>query len=141
MPHRPEGKFNKVRKALKKDLRTYVAEMKMGAIAPFLEWQQGEDEQWTPVVVVANIVLPFDSRPFQGFFKNERLMILTAIQQTLSELLFDCPRFIHSATRVAANPDWDLLPYFEETSPGTFTEVHPEASLLQEQAGDELPTE
>lgn len=98
---------------------------------------------WTPTITIANIVMPLEPRPFMGFYKGERDAILTWIKQVMSDILFDCPRYlVHEETgKSALNPDWELLPYFEEDkeNPGEFVEVEPKPSLIQIEAGNKLP--
>lgn len=80
-----------------------------------------------------------------GFHKGERDAVLTWVKQAMSEVLFDTPRYIvnDETGKSALNPDWDLLPYFEEDkkNPGTFVEVEPKPGFQQTEAGNRLPTE
>lgn len=124
---------------------------------PRLRWRQQKDQQWVPVIVIGNVVMDLDPRPFCGFKKGERDAILTWIKQMMSEILFDCPRFIVNAEtgKSAPNPDWELLPYFEkqeleplpegviDTRPEVWGEVQPQVrpTAVQQKAAMELPHE
>lgn len=124
---------------------------------PRLQFRQNKDDLWVPIVTIANIVMPLEPRPFMGFHKGERDAILTWIKQAMSEILFDCPRYLvnEETGKSAVNPDWDLLPYYEQveleplpenvidTRPVTFREVKPvpKPTAAQQKASLELPDE
>jgi len=99
---------------------------------------------WEARVIVGNIVMNINPRPFKGFYRKEREAILVAISQALSEVLFGVSRYlVHPKTGASAdNPDWELLTYFvpDEDDPEIFSEIQPEPTISQKLAGDELPS-
>ena len=104
--------------------------------------QDRRTKLWHPVITIGNILLPCEGRPFMGFAKGERDAILVWIKQAVSESLFDCPRYIVNAEtgKSAPNPDWDLMPYYEQDEKtGEWIEIQPRPSLEQEAAGNRLP--
>lgn len=125
---------------------------------PRLRWRQHVNKKdWVPVVVIGNVVMDLEPRPFCGFHKGERDAILTWCKQMLSEILFDCPRFIvnKETGKSAPNPDWEFLPYYEkvekeplpdnvvDTRPDEWIEVQPTVrpTAVQQKAQMELPHE
>lgn len=128
----------------RKPIITNAKKEAKGNTPPRLQFRQRADTgMWVPIITIANIVMPLEERPFMGFHKGERDAILTWIKQALSEILFDCPRYIvnDETGKSAFNPDWDLLPYYEEDkdNPGTFVEVEPKPNITQIRAGEQLP--
>ena len=76
------------------------------------------------------------------FLKGERDAILVWVKQAVSEPLFGAPYLLvnDQTLKSARNPDWDLLPYLEEspTDPSTLVLVTPTPSMSQEAAGNKL---
>lgn len=112
-----------------------------GQQPPRLFWVEGEDGH-TPVIQIANIIMPLDPRPVPEFAKGERDAILVYIKQMLSEILFDVPVYlVHPKTGVSArNPDWDLQEYYEmdPLDPKSVIKVTPTPSVEQTEAGERL---
>lgn len=110
---------------------------------PTLVWRQEKEGDWVASITIGNIVMPLEPRPFMGFLKGERDAILVWVKQALSEVLFDVPRYIvnKETGRSAENPDWKLLPYWEQGASGEFVEIEPKPSAMQVEAGNNLPVE
>lgn len=111
-------------KALKRSIKDQIP--------PALRWVEYEDG-WQPFILIANVFMPLEKRPFRGFYQNERNAILVAVKNVIGDFLFDVPPYlVNPKTGASApNPDWDLLPFFVEQPDGSFLEVEGKPSLQQ----------
>tara|TARA_R110000851_G_scaffold39729_4_gene100703 strand:- start:999 stop:1466 length:468 start_codon:yes stop_codon:yes gene_type:complete len=112
-----------------------LKDLKAVIVPPRISWEEGPTG-WVPTIYLANISMPLEPRPLQGFMKGERDAILVWIKQALSDSLFGTPVYLvnHESGAMAKNPDWDMLPFIVRHADGKWVEVEQEPSDEQLEA-------
>lgn len=122
-----------------KPIKNPLDDLKAVIVPPRVSWEEGIGG-WVPTIYLANISIPLEARPIQGFKKGERDAILVWIKQALSDALFGCPVYLvnQETGAMAKNPDWDMLPFIVQHADGKWVEVEQEPSDEMLNAAAEL---
>jgi len=117
-------------------------DLKAVIVPPRISWEEGI-AGWVPTIYIANISMPLEARPLMGFQQGEREAILVWIKIALSDALFGCPVYIVNSDTgaMAANPDWQLLPFVTMRGNGKWVELEQEPSIDQMNASADLTSD